>query len=107
MFEPYRLDIDGHDVEFRVSSMGSVDPWSLDHYHENDIPIIGTSDIKLYCRVDSSIYRFDVSAQHKLFNGKSEIDVDWDFFSEILNDCKFVKRIEEIGNDDDYWKKWK
>lgn len=33
----YKVEIDGHTFEFRYSSTGSLDPWSGDYAHENNI----------------------------------------------------------------------
>jgi hypothetical protein len=89
--------------------MGSVDPWSLDYYDENKIPIIGTSDIRLYCVVDDeSIYSLDCCFISQLFNGNEEVDVSWEEFEDILESKgKFIKNKSDIEKDAEYWKKWK
>ena len=54
----YKVEIDGHTFEFRYSGTGSLDPWSGDYAHENNINLIVTSDVAFFLLVDGDdLYR--------------------------------------------------
>lgn len=57
-YNPKLIEIDGHTIEYRICSTGSIDPWSLDYAHENKISLMGTSDMAEFILVDGEqIYK--------------------------------------------------
>lgn len=59
-------NIDGHTVEIRYSSSGSIDPWSGDYAREIGVSQWGTADIANFALVDGdTIYRFRGSGSRK------------------------------------------
>ena len=46
---------EGHTIEFRECSTGSIDPWSLDYADENKIPLMITSDMADFVLIDGDI----------------------------------------------------
>lgn len=54
----FNVMIKGHTLEFRTSSSGSIDPWTMDYASEHKIGLIGTADIKDFVKVDNTwIYK--------------------------------------------------
>ena len=54
------IEIDGHTIEYRICSTGSIDPWSLDYACENKISLMCTSDMAEFILVDGEqIYKIN------------------------------------------------
>ena len=54
--------IDGHTVEYRESSTGSCDPWSMDYANEHNINLMITADMAEFVLIDGdSIFRLNCS----------------------------------------------
>ena len=73
--------LDGHKIEEEVSGSGSIDPWTAEKARELDIPLMGSSDLGTYIRIDEEkIYRLLVS--------------EADFYKFLSTKCK---NLEDLG----------
>ena len=50
----WKKEVDGHIIEYRYGSTGSIDPWSLDFADKNNIGLIVTDDVAYYYLVDNN-----------------------------------------------------
>ena len=41
-----------HTIEFKESGMGSLDPWSADYAHEQNVSLMGTDDMASFALID-------------------------------------------------------
>ena len=41
-----------HTIEFKESGMGSLDPWSADYAHEQNVSMMGTDDMASFALID-------------------------------------------------------
>lgn len=58
MMRGYKTTIEGHTVEIRYSGTGSRSSWESEYCNENNIRLIGTSDIAYFALVDGdTIYK--------------------------------------------------
>ena len=48
----YKVEIEGHTIELRGSSTGSIDPWTLEYAIKKDVALWCTSDLGLFALVD-------------------------------------------------------
>ena len=46
------IKIFGHTIEFKESGMGSLDPWSADYAHEQNVNLMGTDDMASFALID-------------------------------------------------------
>ena len=46
------IKIFGHTIEFKESGMGSLDPWSADYAHEQNVSLMGTDDMASFALID-------------------------------------------------------
>lgn len=87
----------GHTLEFRGCSTGSIDPWSLDYARENNIRLVGTSDIATFMLVDGDdIFKLKGSSLDALLSLINSNNQDFDsFINEFAYPCGSLK--ESIG----------
>lgn len=91
--------IKGHTLEFRTSSSGSIDPWTMDYASEHKIGIIGTADIKDFVKVDNTwIYKITRGFTASFYNKYSNDELKtWEEVQDWLNNnCELIKNVSEI-----------
>lgn len=72
------IEIESHTIEIKMSSTGSIDPWSSKWADENSLPIMCTSDLAKFILIDGEeIYRLDTWNTDFLSSGLTK-------FSEVL-----------------------
>ena len=86
-----------HKVEIESSPTGSIDPWSLDYARENNIRLVGTSDIATFMLVDGDdIFKLKGSSLDALLSLINSNNQDFDaFINEFAYSCGSLK--ESIG----------
>lgn len=96
------IEFDGHTIEIRGSSSGSLDPWTGDFTREIDCPLMCTSDMADFILIDGDdIYKLrsfnDGRELHEMIqNGIIE---NWDMFiNEWLNPKLEKKHIRNFGS---------
>lgn len=74
----HKKEIEGHTFEYSYSGTGSLDPWSGDYAHENNISLMVTSDVAFFVLVDGdSLYRMRC-------DGYSFVDSNFTTYNEVM-----------------------
>ena len=87
----WKKEVDGHIIEYRYGSTGSIDPWSLDFADKNNIGLIVTADVSYYYLVDNN----DVYIEIGYINRPDPYDMNsFDDINEYL--IKYTKYIGKL-----------
>ena len=91
MINMEHLKIFGHTIEFKESGTGSLDPWSADYAHEQNVSMMCTDDMASFALIDGErVFRIKNSIttlynelKEALENGKI---ASWDDAFDIFNE---------------------
>lgn len=89
-----KIIINNHVLEFRTSSC-TIDPWSLDYYQKNKIPVFAGQAITDFLLLDNQfIYRIDryFTDDELLMLQTTEQLQNW-----LNSKCTLIKTINQIG----------
>ena len=106
--EVIKKEIDGHTFEIRYSGSGSIDPWTGDYARENNISLIGTSDVVSFILVDGdNIYRSRRSLVNFITSDfdNYESAMEWikehtKYTGSLINSLNYLNKLKKQTNND-------